>query len=40
MEKISLNGLWAVRTDEEENGLALNWAAEKIKKEFELKIPG
>lgn len=40
MEKISLKGLWAVRTDEEENGLALNWAAEKIKKEFELEIPG
>lgn len=40
MEKISLNGLWAVRTDEEENGLALNWAAQEIKKEFELKIPG
>lgn len=40
MEKISLNGIWKLRTDSEENGLAQNWASEPIKDEYELKIPG
>ena len=38
--KLSLNGLWALRTDPEENGLAENWASRPIEAEGEVSVPG
>ncbi len=40
MQKISLNGIWDIRIDPEENGLAECWAAEPIKAETQLVVPG
>ena len=40
MEKITLNGIWDIRIDPEENGLAEHWAAEPIKAETQIPIPG
>ncbi len=40
MEKISLNGLWSLRLDPEENGLAENWAKTPILAEYQVRVPG
>ncbi len=40
MQKISLNGSWNLRTDNEQNGLAENWASKPLTPEYTLEIPG
>ncbi len=40
MEKLSLNGLWDLRLDAQENGLAENWAKDPIAAEYRVNVPG